>query len=256
MFDTNTPKTAEIFLLSIQIISCKQYTLIIHEIRGEKMSHKYLIGVIIITGMIHLATLNTDSTLLHWFFKLIPMLLIITLAVTSSSVQKYKRLIVIGLVFCILGDTFLLLSDNWFIYGLGSFLIGHVLYIVAMTTRLRFSILTLLAVIPIGMYGFIMGGKIHGQIINSSDNGMWIPMLIYLIVISTMLQTAIMSRNVSAAIGALFFVISDSILAWNKFVSPLSASSEWIMATYFTAQLLIALSITKGLKNDQQRFLL
>ncbi|GKU77468.1 lysoplasmalogenase [Paenibacillus sp. L3-i20] len=209
---------------------------------------KWLIALIIVTGSVHLATLSLDSELLHWIFKLVPMILIIVLAVSTPKSEApitYKGLIVTGLVFSIGGDTFLLMPDDeWFTFGLASFLIGHVFYTIAMLKHMKASWLTRLSVIPIVTYSFVLGSQLHGYIIEDSNNsGLWIPVLVYIIVIAAMCWTAIMSGNVLAGIGAALFVVSDSILAWNKFATPVANSGIWIMATYFSAQLLIAASI-------------
>jgi alkenylglycerophosphocholine/alkenylglycerophosphoethanolamine hydrolase len=213
------------------------------------MARKWLIGLIIVIGLIHLATLSVDSTPLHWVFKLTPMLLIIALAVTSppsgKSARAYKTLIVIGLVFGIAGDAFLLVpGDTSFMFGLASFLIGHLFYIVALLPRVRYSLLGLLASLPIAAYLVFMIMKLHdGIMADGSQSGLWIPVLVYVLVIGTMFEVAILSRNMHAAIGSLFFVVSDSILAWNKFIGEVTMSGILIMATYFAAQLLLAGSI-------------
>jgi uncharacterized membrane protein YhhN len=41
------------------------------------------------------------------------------------------------------------------------------------------------------------------------------------------------------AVGACFFMLSDSLLATNRFVSPLPLASLWVLATYYAAQILI-----------------
>ena len=47
----------------------------------------------------------------------------------------------------------------------------------------------------------------------------------------------------AAALGAVLFVISDTVLAWNRFRTPLSAAPVLVHATYFPAQWLIAVSV-------------
>jgi alkenylglycerophosphocholine hydrolase len=220
------------------------------------MLRKWLIAAILVTGMIHLATLSLDSTVLNWIFKLLPMALIIVLAVRSPSADRlktYKILVVIGLVFSIAGDAFLLNHGmEWFMFGLLSFLIGHLFYVAAMIRRWEFSLLTLLCVVPIGIYSWLIGWQLHdGIMANSGKSDLWLPVVVYVSVISLMCWAAIMSRNWHAAVGAILFAASDSILAWNKFVSAVPASGFWIMLTYFAAQLFIAGSITNVFSGKQ-----
>ena len=60
---------------------------------------------------------------------------------------------------------------------------------------------------------------------------------IYVILITTMAATAIFQRNGIYACGALLFVLSDFILAWNKFVSPVEGEKYLIMVPYYLAQM-------------------
>ncbi|WP_182914401.1 lysoplasmalogenase [Paenibacillus sp. 1011MAR3C5] len=214
---------------------------------------RWLLGLIVMTGLIHLATLSVNSEPLHWVFKLLPMTLIITLAVTSHpgrTSRVYKGLVVTGLIFSIGGDAFLLMSgDKWFTLGLASFLAGHLFYTAAMLTRLRGSLLGWLAGIPIVVYCIWMANKFHTILIaDDSKSGLWLPVLCYIIVIGLMFWTAILSGNRYAVIGALLFVISDSVLAWNKFVEAVPSAGLLIMSTYFAAQLFLAGSISGSLK--------
>ena len=41
------------------------------------------------------------------------------------------------------------------------------------------------------------------------------------------------------AVGACVFMVSDSLIAINKFVTPVALSSLWILVTYYCAQMLI-----------------
>ncbi|REK71846.1 lysoplasmalogenase [Paenibacillus paeoniae] len=213
---------------------------------------RWLLGLIVATGLIHLATLSVDSAPLHWIFKLLPMTLIITLAVTSHPGRTsgiYKGLIVTGLIFSIGGDAFLLIpGDSWFTMGLASFLIGHLFYTAAMLTRLSGPLLGWLSGIPIVLYCIWMANRFYEVLtVDDSASGLWIPDLCYIIVIGLMFWSALLTGNRFAALGALLFVISDSVLAWNKFVEPVPSAGLLIMLTYFSAQLFLAGSISGSL---------
>ena len=59
---------------------------------------------------------------------------------------------------------------------------------------------------------------------------------IYASLISTMMVMALLQRSSLFALGALFFVFSDFILAWNKFVSPIGSAGYLIMIPYYLGQ--------------------
>ena len=89
----------------------------------------------------------------------------------------------------------------------------------------------------------------------SLESDMVIPVLAYCLVIASMAYRALARSSPSGAehvygfVGALSFVVSDSMLAYNKFVSPIPYSHLWVMITYYGAQLLIAGSVPE--KNKQ-----
>jgi alkenylglycerophosphocholine/alkenylglycerophosphoethanolamine hydrolase len=75
-----------------------------------------------------------------------------------------------------------------------------------------------------------------------NNAGLVVPVLFYIIVISLMGWSVIMTGNTGAIIGSFLFLISDSILSWNLFVSPISYADILIMTTYYSAQFIIARS--------------
>lgn len=165
---------------------------------------------------------------------------------------KFRNLIVAGLFLSLGGDVFLMFQQYasiWFIAGLGSFFLAHVMYIWAFTkVYLENQQVELIkkhgwVMILIFAYGFFFFRQLQGHL-----GAMTGPVIAYVIVISLMLLIAsnrygrVGERSFWLIFsGALLFVASDSILAWNKFVHPLMASHVLIMGTYGLAQLLITL---------------
>ena len=73
--------------------------------------------------------------------------------------------------------------------------------------------------------------------------------IVYCLLILTMLRMALLQRDIWFALGATLFVISDFILAWNKFVSPIDYAAWCIMVPYYGAQWLLfyrATSVASG----------
>lgn len=62
---------------------------------------------------------------------------------------------------------------------------------------------------------------------------------VYACLICTMLTLALLQRSTLFAIGAILFVFSDFILAWNLFVEPVPHSALLIMIPYYSAQMLL-----------------
>ena len=190
---------------------------------------------------------------LAWYFKplLLPGLL---LATNESKSFPTKKWLVLALIFSWIGDVILMFADKgelFFIFGLVSFLIGHILFItlfikqetVNTPNRLIFGI----GVLAVAAYLYTML-----TILLPSLGDLKIPVSVYAFVISLMLVMAIRGAltwtspmNILILNGAVAFVTSDSILAVNKFFSPLPNASLLIMSTYLIAQYLITFGILK-----------
>lgn len=207
------------------------------------MFKRTLAVLILIMGLIYIFV---SSALI---FKLIPMWLILLYAYLQRSRldKRYVLLVITGLFFCMLGDGLL----SHFIIGLSAFLIGHLFYTAAFITKWKFSWVRLCTIIPFLIYAGIMANQLVRAMQNTDNKGLIIPVMIYLLIILSMGWFSIMSGNIWSMIGSTLFIISDSILAWNKFVSEVTYSGVMIMLTYYTAQFLIANSVgQRGQRTD------
>lgn len=181
----------------------------------------------------------------EYLFKPLTTALIIGIVLlgTGETTSTYKTLILIGMIFCLGGDIFLMLPENYFIVGLGSFLIGHLFYVAAFAsdTAMALSIWLL----PLLIYGAIVYGILYSHL----DKMRW-PVLAYMVAIMLMAYAALMryftletTGAALAAMGALAFVLSDSVLAFNRFKRPFMHARWIVLSTYWLAQWLIALSV-------------
>lgn len=170
---------------------------------------------------------------------------------TSGALNKaLKQLTIAALVFSLLGDILLMFiaeSPHFFTVGLVAFLLAHVMYILVFLkhrnkSKSMLGFLAILLVYAAGLF----------YLLNTGLGDMLIPVIVYMIVILSMAVTAFLRQhtvnNLSYKLvfaGAIFFMISDSILALNKFYQPLPLSNISIMLTYALAQFLIVLGILK-----------
>lgn len=157
-----------------------------------------------------------------------PFLLPLLLLFYVNDNQSINQTFCAGLVFSFLGDVFLLF--NWgFLPGLGSFLTAHVLYVFCfkrMTKKQYYILLLPLILFLISLIGFLY--PYLGE--------MKIPVIFYAIVISVMFYFAATTQNRWLIIGAIFFVISDSILSINIFYESSIIREMLVMITYIAAQ--------------------
>lgn len=171
-----------------------------------------------------------------------------------SSTQQKSFLFLIALFFCWLGDVLLMLQRDeiFFIAGLVAFLTGHVLYILCYrkfrTTgvglngaqRMRYALPIVLAGTGLVTVLFPYLGSLQ------------LPVMVYALVLTVMTLQALFrfghTNKLSFALvfgGAISFMISDSLLAINKFMQPLPLSGLAIMLTYILAQYLIVEGVLK-----------
>ncbi|WP_212000545.1 lysoplasmalogenase [Chitinophaga sp. HK235] len=161
---------------------------------------------------------------------------------SSADVPGKQRMWMYGALFsCFLGDV-LLMFDTLFLPGLGSFLVGHLFYITFFLTirysnppvpYCKYPLVFLNAAIIIGFILFLMPYL----------GNLAIPVIVYSLVISITVQSVIHAfhyRHQPAAwyclIGAILFMLSDSLIALGKFYHPLPAGGILVMLTYGLAQ--------------------
>ncbi len=196
----------------------------------------------------NLADRQFNNGQLEYYFKpfLIPVLAGYFISQTNRIVANLKKWILLALFFSWAGDVLLMFEPKdkiFFLLGLSSFLFAHIFYIVFFHfTRLREKVKGnpwLLIVVVIYYAALIL-------LLSPYLADMRIPVLVYGIVISLMFMLAmhmLFIKNKTAGkwmmFGALLFVISDSVLAINKFYQSFEMASLIIMLTYGVAQLFI-----------------
>ncbi|MGE7838878.1 lysoplasmalogenase [Viridibacillus arvi] len=205
------------------------------------MKQKILISLIILLGIIYIFFIPAEPANIKLSFKVIPMLLIIWLASLQKAPPNtsYKNWLLLGLLFCMIGDATL----QWFLFGLTSFLIGHICYIFAFV-QLKEKVIAKPAAILLLLYGGFMIIWIAGTVFKTGDHILAVAVVAYIAVILTMGWTAIQTNTKLAAFGALSFIFSDSILSINMFITDVPFSHALIMVSYYGAQLLFAISIS------------
>jgi uncharacterized membrane protein YhhN len=200
--------------------------------------------VIVITTIISSSV--KEIAMLHYFAKpAILTSLIIFFIKKCNGLSKFTILITLGaLIFSLLGDILLMFDNDspmFFIGGLAAFLIAHIMYVFVFLKRKNNTRNPTIIGITLFIYGAILL-----YILKDGLGEMLAPVLVYMVIILTMAVSAYLRKgNVTIRsyllvfLGAVNFIISDSILALNKFVEPLWHSNITIMLTYGLAQYLI-----------------
>ena len=193
---------------------------------------------------------------LHYVCKPLATVLLLLLAARAVAPvsARYRGTILLGLAFSLLGDIFLMLPVDLFLAGLGAFLLAHLCYMTAFfagsEARTRLTSIALFAVFGVANLAGLLPRL---------ESAMRMPVIAYVIALLLMAgfalararslrmregaASAVAANARLAAVGAAFFVVSDTLLAWNRFGGGIPLASLWVLATYFVAQWYIARSV-------------
>ena len=197
--------------------------------------------------VLHLVVIDVgESEMLLFFTK--PLILLSLIAFYwghTENRQSFETKFLLGLVFSLLGDVLLMFSEKaelFFMLGLGAFLIAQVFYSWAFIkenigTKGLLQRQPWLALVLLG-YGvwFVL-------LLKDNLGSLLVPVIVYAFMLTTMANAALnrfgkvpVKSFVLVFVGALFFVASDSVLAYTKFVDVFPYSRIVVMATYGLAQ--------------------
>jgi uncharacterized membrane protein YhhN len=221
------------------------------------MKKIFLILFILVSAGEIISTL-TDVPVLHTFCK--PAIMIMLGFYYWASQRTAREPLSVPLIMAILfscaGDILLMQKsdEKFFRFGLGAFLISHLFYILTYRQhRLEDSPGALQGLQKIRFaFPVILAGTGLVTVLYAHLGGLKIPVLVYAAVITIMVLTALFrfGRTNSSSFtmvfgGAILFMVSDSLIAINKFLEPLPYAHFWIMLTYISAQLLIVKGLLK-----------
>lgn len=199
-----------------------------------------------------LIAVTTNLKELRFITKpLITISLILFVYFTIKRKSRFTNKIITGLFFSLLGDIFLMfphVDELYFMLGLGSFLIAHLFYIAAFyldsTNKIEVERRYVLPIFLV--FGFSC--MAYYLLLRPHLGSMNIPVLVYSFTITLMAIMAALRYGKTntksfawVLLGAILFMASDSILAYNKFVERIAIGDLLIMATYMLAQFFIAM---------------
>lgn len=155
--------------------------------------------------------------------------------------------VVLALSLSMAGDIFLLLPERFFLYGLGAFLGAHIAYIIAfnrvpppLNIGIIFFVIAIIAVTSLFYF------RLYQALKKGEQNTYFLPTLLYAIGIAGMLFSSLSSlarpawslpSSLLVSCGGLSFFLSDAILAWHRFISPVANRNLKVRLTYHLGQI-------------------
>ena len=217
--------------------------------------HFYLIVFALMIAAFDWFAVNQERKTLEYIAKPIVIVTLITWLLVNDGYQGPTIFFLIGLVLSLAGDIFLMLPDEKFIAGLVSFLFAHLAYTRGFSfSGFHFSIGLLFVIILVGLVGIVVLRQLLKGLTVHHQEKLRLPIIIYAIVISIMLITALSTvispspgwsfyPAIIVSTGTILFFFSDSTLAWNRFVNLLPHGKLMVIISYHIAQIAITLGV-------------
>ncbi len=206
-----------------------------------------LLWVVLIIAVINWIASDREWNWFIYITKPLTLILLIIWFTLSTQWQGASLWFGLGLVFSLFGDIFLMLPEEQFLPGLGSFLIAHLMYIIGLNTfRHPVTVPSGLMIILVLLLFSSLVWIFYRNMITGEHRRYIIPVFAYMIVISTMLLSAVLTlinpewrplHAILVASGAVLFFLSDTVIGWNKFITPINRRNLIVMSTYHLGQL-------------------
>ena len=197
--------------------------------------------LILVIGISAIVLQELGMTLFYGIAKALTTIAIIFFASSNRSMSRLSAQMVTALIFCLLGDI-ALIWDHIFLLGVGFFLVAHLLFIRALTSRFGFRLAPVALIFALAL---ILGMSFY--LWSGLDNTLKIAIPIYATVIGLMGAQALSiglrrrsSIRIQIALGGVLFILSDALLGINAFKEPFALSGLFILSTYWGALTLLA----------------
>ncbi len=218
---------------------------------------RYFLVLFLLAGIGELTSSLADLPEVHQFSKPFLLLTLIGYYVYGRRGEALSISFLLALFFSWAGDVLLMFQEEaagFFIYGLVAFLIAHVFYIFAYRQHRTADDTNALQGLQRVRFAFpvVLAGSGLVVILYPHLADLRLPVLVYALVLTLMVLSALVRYGrtqpgsfVMVFGGSLLFMISDSLLAINKFIEPLAQAGFLIMLTYTGAQMLIVMGILR-----------
>ncbi len=194
------------------------------------------VSLFFLFSLLYLAILNLVQFPVMTLLKPLPILCLLLLVYFSQLENTVKTILSAALIFSMAGDIGLTLPlEKQLELGLVCFLFAHMTYIYLFIkgSSIHFSWIKTLLSILIACISSLMLYLLYPYL-----GPMTLPVLVYVAVITVMGLFAL-QMNWIIAFGAVLFMLSDALIAFNQFVFKQADFMFWIMLTYYLAQLFI-----------------
>jgi uncharacterized membrane protein YhhN len=139
------------------------------------------------------------------------------------------------LVFCLLGDVFLMLPSDAFVPGLASFLVAQLCFSVGFALHLASGRQLVLGIVLVVVIAALLTSRFLNALVREGRRSLVVPVLAYVVAIGAMVATAIGAGGGAAIAGGTLFFVSDALIGETRFVSPRSWGPVAVIVSYHLA---------------------
>jgi len=228
-------------------------------------TYRILILFFWINALIHVLSILLDLYLMILITK--PLIMPILAGVFFFKTRDIERQVPVfylylAMLFSFFGDVLLMFMDqgeNYFITGLAAFLFAQVFYIITYkqyrykSSNVSGGVIKMVYSLMVIVYSLILWISLFSYL-----GEMLIPVTLYTLTILIMVIMAISRHNRTSRLsfylvfsGAVIFLISDSMIAINKFMVPVPYERLLVISTYMIAQFLIVTGLAEHLNLKQ-----
>ncbi|MFK7800774.1 MAG: lysoplasmalogenase [Anaerolineae bacterium] len=181
----------------------------------------------------------------HALLKAAPILLLATAVFLGGTLSELPRwFLFTALLFSAAGDIFLAHDtdgETFFVLGLGSFLVSHIFYVLTFLQTAAFHPIAILPILIILILAVGLTTQIWDKL-----GSLKMPVLAYILVSGVMGVSAAVYDPLNWVLiaGAILFILSDSLIAVQKFWRPIPYRDFLVMSTYYLAQIMIFWGVT------------
>lgn len=196
-----------------------------------------LLSAAAVAAVVDWVAVSRGRSRLEYVAKPLTMLLLIGVGATVDAVAPTRQVWFLAAgVLCLAGDVFLMLPRDRFVPGLVAFLGGHLCYTAGFASTGRADAVAAIVGVAVVGAAVVGVGRPVLRAVRRDHAPLLAPVVVYLVAISTMVVVAFAIGPWLAAVGAVLFYASDSVIAWQRFVRPRPWAPVTIMVTYHLAQ--------------------
>jgi uncharacterized membrane protein YhhN len=178
-------------------------------------------------------------------------MVVLIAAAAGADLGGPKPWVVAALVFGLLGDVGLMLSregrtDRPFIIGLAAFLVGHLCYQVAYVVSGIHGAESIAGLLIVGGVSALVLPDVLRAVRRSAGPEFAVVVGGYSAVLAVMAVLAIGTSIIPTALGGVLFLASDTLIARNRFVTPVRFGPLLVIVTYHLAQFLIVIGLIRS----------